>query len=52
MPERAGGGGVRERSSPPGRGMSRRGQGNLGGEGASATVLGHGAKVPIGVCHF
>jgi hypothetical protein len=47
LPEETGGGSVRERSFPPGR----RGRGTLGGEGASATVLGHGAGVPIGKCH-
>jgi hypothetical protein len=47
LPEGTGGGGVREQSSPPGR----RGRGTLGGEGASATVLGHGAGVTIGKCH-
>ena len=47
LPEGAGGGGVREQSSPPGR----RGRGTLGGEGASATALGHGTGVSIGKCH-
>jgi hypothetical protein len=47
LPEGTGGGGVRERSLSPGR----RGRGTLGGEGASATVLGHGAGVPIRKCH-
>ena len=28
------------------------GRGALGGEGASADVLGHSAGVPIGKCHF
>ena len=38
---------MRERSLSPGR----RGRETLGGEGASATVLGHGTGVPIGKCH-